>query len=229
MHFTTAIFDMDGTLFDTERLAIDAWQAAFGECGVALSRQALETVIGVDGPGTRAFLTGFLPDGVAFDDLRSRAAAVRSDAVERHGIPVKAGARELLAHLETRGTTIGLATTTFTDRALENLERAGLTGYFRAIIGGDQVEKCKPHPDIYLKALEQLQAAPATAIALEDSDHGILAAHAAGLRVIHIPDIKPIDKETRACVHREYVTLLEFRNEIRDGDAFRLQLTTMGP
>ena len=215
MHFTTAIFDMDGTLFDTERIAIDAWQTAFRAHGVEVTAQTLETVIGVELKGTQAFLSRFAPAGVDIDDLTREARAIRNSYVERHGLPVKPGAVELLNFLKERGTTIGLASTTWTEHALENLERAGITAYFRVIIGGDQVEKCKPHPEIYLKALGELGGRPEMTIAIEDSDHGIHAAFAAGLRVIHIPDIKRIDEETRGCVHRQYATLLEFRDVLQ--------------
>jgi HAD superfamily hydrolase (TIGR01509 family) len=214
MNFTTTIFDMDGTLFDTERIALDAWQTAFREQGAEVPRQALEAVIGVDGKGTKAFLSRFVPAGVGIEDLTKRTVAVMNRHIEQHGFPVKVGAVELLAYLKARGATIGLATSTSTDRAQSNLKRAGLAGYFRAVIGGDQVERGKPHPDIYLKALAVLGAAPADAIALEDSDYGIQAAFAAGLRVIHIPDIKRIEAETMACVHRQYATLLDFKEEI---------------
>ncbi len=214
MNFTTAIFDMDGTLFDTERIALDSWQAAFGEHGVDVARETLEAVIGVDMKGTQAFLSRLVPAGVGIDGVTKRAVAIRNGYVERYGLPVKKGAVELLTHLKERGATIGLATSTRTERAFGNLEQAGIAGYFRAVIGGDQVEKDKPHPDIYLKALEALQTEPAETIALEDSDYGIQAAYAAGLRVIHIPDIKRIDAETRTRVHRQCASLLEFRDEI---------------
>ena len=214
MHFTTAIFDMDGTLFDTERIALDAWQTAFREQGAEVPRQTLETVIGVDGKGTRAFLSRFVPAGVGIDDLTKRTVAIMNCYIEQHGFPVKMGAVELLAHFKAQGITIGLATSTSTDRAQSNLKRAGVAGYFQAVIGGDQVDRGKPHPDIYLKALDALRTEPADAIALEDSDYGIQSAFAAGLRVIHIPDIKRIDEATMACVHRQYATLLEFKEEI---------------
>ena len=214
MHFTTAIFDMDGTLFDTERIALDAWQTAFREQGAEVSQNILETVIGVDGKGTKAFLSRFVPAGVGIDDLTRRTVAIMNSNIEQNGLPVKKGAVELLAHLKARGTSVGLATSSNTERALKNLNSANLADYFQAVIGGDQVERGKPHPDIYLRALAALQAKPEETVALEDSDYGIQAAFAAGLRVIHIPDIKRIDEETRACVHRQYATLLEFRDEI---------------
>lgn len=214
MHFTTAVFDMDGTLFDTERIALDCWQKAFSQYGVHVLRNELETVIGLDGKGTKAFLSNFKPAGTDFAELMERARAIRKAYVERHGLPIKAGATELLALLHGRGVKLGLATTTHAERTLENLTAAHFTDYFQVIVCGDHVERHKPYPDSYLKVLAELQVAPADAIALEDSDHGIQAAHAAGMRVIHIPDIKRIDETARACVYREYASLLDFRNDL---------------
>jgi beta-phosphoglucomutase-like phosphatase (HAD superfamily) len=77
-----------------------------------------------------------------------------------------------------------------------------------------QVAQGKPHPDIYLKALSELRASPEDAIAVEDSDHGIQSAAAAGMRVIHVPDIKQIDADTMARVHRKYASLLDFRDDM---------------
>jgi len=214
VHFTTAIFDMDGTLLDTERLAIDALQAAFREYDLDIPRQTLETVIGSGGEEARRFLSPFSPIGVGIDEILRRTGTITKGYIEQHGLPVKPGVVELLTRLSDLEITIGLATSTSTERALDNLHRSNLAGYFRSVIGGDQVERCKPHPDIYLKALSELGVAPDEAIAPEDSDHGIRSAFTAGLRVIHIPDIKRIDEDTKGMVHRQYATLLEFRDEI---------------
>jgi HAD superfamily hydrolase (TIGR01509 family) len=214
MHFTTAIFDMDGTLFDSERIALNCWQEAFKGCGVHVARQELETVIGVDAKGTREFLSRFVPAGVGYEDLLHSTRTIIKNYIERHGLPLKPGAGELLDLLRHRGIKLGLATSTHVERTLANLNGAKIADCFEVVVCGDQVERCKPHPDIYLKALADLGAAPDEAIALEDSDHGIRAAFTAGLRVIHIPDIKRIDEDTRAMVHHQYATLLEFRDEI---------------
>lgn len=212
MHFTTAIFDMDGTLFDTERLALDCWQTAFNDYGVTVLRSDLENVIGVAWQETRDFLSSLVPAGVDFEELVLRARASRKELVAQHGLPLKTGAVELLTLLRERGIKLGLATTTHAERTQENLQRAALQEFFPVIVCGDQVERCKPYPDSYLQALAELKAAPFEAIALEDSDHGIQAAFTAGLRVIHVPDIKQIAAETRNLVHRQYVSLLEFRD-----------------
>jgi beta-phosphoglucomutase-like phosphatase (HAD superfamily) len=109
---------------------------------------------------------------------------------------------------------MAVATSTRTATAMDNLRRAGLAHYFGAVIGGDAVPNAKPAPDVYLRALAELRAAPDDAIAVEDSDHGIKSAHAAGLRVIFVPDIKPIAAAIEDLAYRRYATLDELHAEL---------------
>jgi HAD superfamily hydrolase (TIGR01509 family) len=214
LNFTAVVFDMDGTLFGTERLAIDALQGAFAEHGVDVPPAALEQVIGRGGNETKEYLSRFAPTGVGIEPVLQRG-RVRYDAlIESAGMPIKPGVTELLDYLRDRRVAIGLATSTRTDVALDNLRRAGLNGYFDTVVGGDQVEYVKPHPGVYLKALRELEAAPGQAIAIEDSDFGIKSAHAAGLRVIYVPDIKRLDAGTKALIHAEYATLRELHHAL---------------
>ena len=215
--FSAAIFDMDGTLFGTEQIAIDALQAAFAEHGVEVAPQSLQTVIGRAGKESRELLSRLLPAGVGIDELLERGRDFIEARIAAEGIPIKPGVVELLAYLRHRGVAMGLATSTRGATALGNLRRANLVGYFRTVIGGDQVEKQKPHPDVYLRALAELGVAPDDAIAVEDSDFGIQAASAAGLRVVHVPDVKRIEARTKALVHREYATLRELLDELVSG------------
>jgi HAD superfamily hydrolase (TIGR01509 family) len=215
--FRAVILDMDGTLFGTERIAVDAVVAAFQEHGVSVAPRALETIIGRSGKETRAFLSQFVPGGVGADEILERGRVLIETRIEREGLPVKPGVTELLPLLYDRGIALGLATSTRTAVALANLRRAKLDGYFRTVVGGDQVENAKPHPDVYLKALSALGIPAAETLAVEDSDLGIQAAAAAGLRVIHVPDIKQVDAATKALVHREYATLCAFSDELVAG------------
>ncbi|MEO1650531.1 MAG: HAD-IA family hydrolase, partial [Pseudomonadota bacterium] len=81
-----------------------------------------------------------------------------------------------------------------TARAREKLKKAELLEAFQHVVGGDQVERSKPDPDIYLEAARRLSANPAASVALEDSENGVRAAHAAGMTVIQVPDlIQPSD------------------------------------
>jgi HAD superfamily hydrolase (TIGR01509 family) len=209
-----AVFDMDGTLFGTERLAIDALSTAFSEHGVQIPLQALEFVIGLGGHETRAHLAPWVPSGINPEQLMRRGADLFRARIAQEGMPIKPGVTELLAFLRGRGTAMAVATSTRTDTALDNLHRAGLAHYFGAVIGGDAVPRTKPAPDVYLRALSALRATPADAIAVEDSDHGIMAARAAGLRVIFVPDIKPIAPNIEGLAYRRYATLEDLHAEL---------------
>jgi HAD superfamily hydrolase (TIGR01509 family) len=208
------IFDMDGTLLGTERIAIDAFHAAFAEHGIDVPLRALETVIGRAARESRAFLSGFVPADPGIDAILARSRALIEARLAVEGLPVKPGAPELLAFLRDRGIARGLATSTRVATARENLRRTGLLDWFDVVVGGDQVERPKPHPDIYTRALAELAVRSREAMAVEDSDLGIEAACAAGLRVIHVPDVKCVDAATRALVFREFATLRDFHAEL---------------
>jgi HAD superfamily hydrolase (TIGR01509 family) len=214
LHFSTAIFDMDGTLLGTERLAVEALTLAFAEHDVSVPPLALEHVIGLAGNDTRAYLAQFSPAGVDAEQSLRRGSELIKARIAEHGMPVKSGVLNLLAYLHARGTALGVATSTRAATAMDHLQHAAIAHYFGTVIGGDDVENAKPHPEIYLRVLARLGASAADAIAIEDSDHGIKSAYAAGLRVIYVPDIKPLPATVRELVHREYATLDELHAEL---------------
>jgi HAD superfamily hydrolase (TIGR01509 family) len=218
LDFLAVVFDMDGTLFGTERLAIDALQAAFGEYGIAVSEEMLVHVIGRSGKETREYLGRLVPDGLGIEEILKRGTELVKGRIEREGLPVKSGVHEVLGYLRGHDIGIGLATSTRVATARRNLVRAGIDEYFTCVIGGDEVEQPKPHPEVYVRAARELGVQPDQAIAIEDSDLGIQAASAAGLRVIHVPDIKRIDVHTRSLVYREYRSLLQLHDELAAGE-----------
>jgi HAD superfamily hydrolase (TIGR01509 family) len=214
LHFSTAVFDMDGTLFSTEQLAIDALATAFSEHGVQIPLQALEFVIGLASKETRAYFGQLVPTGPDPEQVLRRGGELFRARIDQDGVPIKSGVLKLLAYLHRRGTTMAVATSTRTATAMDNLRRAGIAHYFGAVIGGDAVPNAKPAPDVYLRALSELRAAPDDAIAVEDSDHGIKSAYAAGLRVIFVPDIKRIASAIEDLAYRRYATLDELHAEL---------------
>lgn len=175
------LFDMDGLLIDSERLAL----ASIAQAAAALARPIPDPVahrligLGRDN-GSKVLLAALGPDFpvVRFwqawhDDYRHRVA---------DGVPAKAGATHALAALQAQNVRCAVATSTETDLARHKLEKAGLLRYFDVVVGRDAVPHGKPAPDLYLHAADRLGAQAGQCWAFEDSLPGLTAAVAASAR-----------------------------------------------
>ena len=117
--------------------------------------------------------------------------------LEEHPMQKKKGVDELFAFLEENGIAKALATSTDRQYALPPLQETGLVVRFNHLVFGDDLKESKPRPEIYLKAIDPFPLSKEQILAFEDSDNGILSACNAGLRVIHIPDLAYVSKETK--------------------------------
>ncbi len=122
-------------------------------------------------------------------ELASTAQQRYHERVSTQPIPLKHGVTAVLSHLHQAAIPCAVATSTQLQLALRKLANAGLTDAFSAIAGGDEVERGKPAPDLYLLAARRLGVDPQRCIAFEDSGPGIRAAHAAGMLPFLIPDL----------------------------------------
>lgn len=184
------VFDMDGTLLSTEALVVPSWIAAFAEAGAELPEQAAIEVIGSDSATALDALRRAVGLELDYPAIQRRCGELFRERAERDGVTVKPGVGRILSGLREARVPIGLATSTRSHPALVLLGRTGLAGRFDAMVFGDEVERRKPHPDIYLLCMERLGIGPTGVWAVEDSRNGILSAHAAGLKVAHIPDLQ---------------------------------------
>ena len=107
----------------------------------------------------------------------------------------KPGAREVVENLHARGLKLAVATSTRTIQAHEKFDRFGLTPYFDVFTCGDELNRSKPEPDIFLLAASRLGVDPASCVVVEDSFNGVRAGHAAGMHTIMVPDINNPTKE----------------------------------
>lgn len=190
MKIVAVVFDMDGVLFDTERIGVQCWTEAAEPTGLQNAREIARMCIGRTIPGTKeVFMEEAAKQGVAldFEKLHEDCARLILEKEERDGLPVKPGVHEILEYLYERKIPVALATSSKKDIVLSHLEKTGITKYFRKIVTGDMVSHGKPAPDIYIKACEELEAAPENVIAIEDSFNGIRSASAAGLHPIMVP------------------------------------------
>ncbi|MBL1434577.1 MAG: HAD family phosphatase [Rhodobacteraceae bacterium] len=186
--FRGALFDMDGLLLDSERACLVAFGETVAGFGLPPMPEVALACIGLRRDGVKATIAVALGARVDSDTFYT-AWGQRISKSYAHGIPVKAGVVELLEALKTQGTPCAVATSTQSDLAEGHLQRAGLRGYFKAVIGGDQVTLGKPAPEIYLKAAETLGVSAAACAAFEDSDPGTLAAIASRATVVQVPDV----------------------------------------
>lgn len=206
--FRGALFDMDGLLLDSERACVLAFDETVQSFGLPPMPEVALACIGLRSDGVQATICAGLAERVDYDMFYT-AWGQRISSAFAQGIPVKSGALELLNALKAHGTPCAVATSTRTDSAVAHLKTAGLHRYFMAVIGGDQVKKGKPAPDIYLKAAKALGVSAADCVAFEDSDPGTWAAIASGATVVQVPDINPPSAALQANGHLVVDDLLQ--------------------
>ena len=219
MKIVAVVFDMDGVLFDTERIGVQCWTEAAEPTGLQNAREIARMCIGRTIPGTKeVFMEEAAKQGVAldFEKLHEDCARLILEKEERDGLPVKPGVHEILEYLYERKIPVALATSSKKDIVLSHLEKTGITKYFRKIVTGDMVSHGKPAPDIYIKACEELEAAPENVIAIEDSSNGIRSASAAGLHPIMVPDQLQPTEEILLLAETKCDSLLEVRKLLQE-------------
>lgn len=192
------LLDMDGLMLDTEPISLSAWRAAAAELGYVLDDGICEAMVGRPATANVVQLRDHFGDDFPGDALLVAANERYRRLLEAGGVPHKAGLEDFLRFLDARSIPRAVATSTATSLAREKLTRAGVLGFFDVVVGGDLVARGKPAPDIFLAAAARLGAAPADCVVLEDSGPGVLAAAAAGMRPILIPDGRGPGPEVRS-------------------------------
>lgn len=193
------IFDMDGTLVDTERLGIKGWEVAAEELGVEIPLSLIKQFIGRTPPAVKAMVAEHLGDEALAVTAYDRHMDVRRELAETE-LATKPGALEAIAALGSAGYRIGLATSSRRATAEFNLNRFGVLGRFETITCGEEVVHGKPDPEMYLVAAQKFGLEPHACAVVEDSPNGVRAGHAAGMPVFMVPDvIEPTDELVAMC------------------------------
>lgn len=183
------IFDMDGLMLDTERWDRAAWREVAAAHGHTLTDEFFATLVGRREADTDRRMREHFGADFPFDTVRAQARARFDHWMEHRPAPLKPGLLPLLDRLQSKGIALAVASSTTRSRAALRLR--DLARWFGVSVFGDEVSHAKPHPEIYLRALELLGAPAAQAIALEDSPPGYAAAQAAGLTAVVVPDLLP--------------------------------------
>ena len=185
-----AIFDMDGLLLDTERLYQESWLEMAKQFGQTPDPAFPAAVSGSNGEGMRQIIRRYYPEVDAYAFQAGCIARVEG-ILDEQGPPVKPGARELLQFFRARGMKIAVASSTARERILTNLHAAELDGFFDAVVSGQQVERGKPEPDVFLLAAKEVDCAPEDCYVFGDSINGVRAGMAAGCVTVMVPDLVP--------------------------------------
>ncbi|HEY4266107.1 MAG TPA: HAD family phosphatase [Micropepsaceae bacterium] len=193
---SAVIFDKDGLLLDTERIVREAMFASATDLGYRMDDTLFLSLIGHARDANDRQLQAHFGADFPLSDYREKCRLYFEDLC-RSEVPVKPGARELLSFLKARGIPAAVATSTGRARSEENLMRTGLAKFIAALVTRDDVERPKPHPECFLKAANLLGVSPKQCLALEDSHHGIRAAHGAGMAAIMVPDLLEATPEIR--------------------------------
>jgi HAD superfamily hydrolase (TIGR01509 family) len=195
------LFDMDGTLLDTERVSMRTWHESLTRFGLALDEGWYRTLIGRDWAWCERRVHETFAHAVDTHALAEDLKTTYERLIHADAIPLRPGAVDVLERLRRSGVPLALATSTRTELAHRKLERSGLARHFDVVIGGDQVRRGKPAPDIYRLAAEGLGHDPAQCVAVEDSGTGLQAALAAGATTVLVPDVAPPEPELQARAH----------------------------
>ena len=214
------LFDMDGTVFDTEVIYRRCWFRAAEDVGFDEDMDLFfERVGGLNLTDMADLFHRVYGDSVPFEVLWARWLACIDDEMACDVLPFKAGAPEILFALKEQGIKIALVTSSGHKTVARYLQMSRLESVFDVIMTGDRVTHGKPHPEIFLSAAEKLGIAPEHCVVVDDSPNGIKAGHAAGMYTVMVPDLHPCTKELEALLwHRcdtlsDLIPLIENENK----------------
>jgi HAD superfamily hydrolase (TIGR01509 family) len=210
-----AIFDMDGTMFDTERLRFRMLKKASKQIyGEEISDQLLYNSLGISAVTAEKLAKEYYGDDYPYKKIRQLADELERKNVRENGVPIKQGLYNVLERLKKNGVLIALATSSRREIAEEYLINARVLRFFDITVCGEDVEKGKPDPEIFLKAASELNCEPGNCFIFEDSQNGLLAASTAGGIPIFIHDIKEPDSEIKALAYKSYRKMTDFLDEL---------------
>lgn len=208
------LFDLDGTLTDTERFYQRAWPEALEHFGYKVEPWMPLELRSLGRPFAPARFKEWFGEDFDYASVREYRKGLIEDIIRENGIPLKPGAKEILTWLREQKILTALVTANDNKRAERYLKQIDLFDYFDKIICANMVKQGKPAPDIYAYACSELGLYPSETFAVEDSPNGVTSAYLAGCKVIMIPDLTQPDEELSKKLYRKVDKLLDIKSLI---------------
>ncbi len=213
----TVIFDMDGLLVDSEVRALKAWREVAEKRGIPGIDELFPKMIGMNVYTRGLLFAELFGEDFPFTECDNEVRSIAHGYEAISPVPLKKGVRELLAYLRENGFKIAIASSGLLTTIERRMKHHGIFEYFDVIVSGDMVTKSKPDPEIFLLCAEKLGVPPAEITVFEDSQNGIRAAHAAGMRPVMVPDLVAPEKEVAALAYAICSSLFEVKEKYESG------------
>jgi HAD superfamily hydrolase (TIGR01509 family) len=205
------LFDMDGVIFDTERIYLEHWIEIFQKYGYTMTQEVYASVMGRGRENVMRIFKEVFGQDLPILEMYKEKDKMLKQAVEEGKVPMKPGAKEILSFLKNNNFKTALATSAKRDRMLMQLKMANIEAEFDAVICGDDITKSKPNPEIFLMAAQSIGIAPENCAVVEDSSAGIEAAYKAEMLALHVEDLKKPDEEILKYCKKSFKDLFEIK------------------
>lgn len=195
MAIKAVVFDLDGTLLDSEKLHTRFWMQAGKECGVDISYEDAVYIRSLSFHFAQTYFKEKFGKDFDLTPVRDRRRQIMDEYLKDHDIELKPYAKEILQYLKSKGIKTAVATSSKKENMEKFVKMVGIDDLLDMKISASMVRRGKPAPDIYTYVRKELGFEPSECIAVEDSPNGVRSAYDAGLNVVYIPDLTPGDEE----------------------------------
>ncbi len=210
------IFDMDGLMFDTERIYFRAWSKIMAKYQYNFDFEVYKKLMARNSAAMEIILKDIYGHSFPFEKINAERRQEGEDIINIEGIPHKKGLIDLLDYLDQNNIEKVVATSSVREKALRYLDKGGVLNRFTSIVCGSDIKESKPNPEIFEKAAQIFNIDKSQCIVLEDSPNGVRAAFAAGMRCIFVPDLVQSDDEIESKITIEINDLNQVMDYIRN-------------
>ncbi|MBU5487283.1 HAD family phosphatase [Clostridium sp. MSJ-8] len=209
------VFDMDGLMFDTERVYVEAMDYIGEKIGLGKLGYIVKKTLGMNKTSSRKVWLEELGENYDEEIINREIIIYYTEYYKNNTVPVKEGLYELLEFLSENRYKVAVASSSNRETIMKHLRETNIDKYFSVIVSGEDFEVSKPNPDIYIKACELLEEEPINCIALEDSKNGLLAAYSAGCKPVMIPDLYEAEDEIKKILYKKFDSLKDVVNLLK--------------